>query len=186
MKNQKNSKAFSLLEIVISVVVLGIIATTFPFILSNIKDTAKDVMKEETLLNEMSLITLILPYYFDENNTGNEDYYKDLNASNGDSELLINSSSMYTGSARIGKAQFNNNELRSGSELDVSDIGIDKDENKSDILTYDDIDDFDDYNQTRHNVTFFVEVYYIDDNTDYSDSVINFKLDYNTKKIILI
>jgi type II secretory pathway pseudopilin PulG len=184
MKNLKRYKAFSLFEIIVSIIVLGIIATAFPLILQSVTQTAKTVTKEETVFNEMSLMSMILQYYFDENNTMGENFYKDLNASGGDSELLINSYSPYSKYSRIGKAEFNNNELRSGSSDDVSDIGIDKGENKNDISTYDDIDDFNGYSQLRNGVNLTVSVYYIDDNATYSDKEINFTYKYEYKSSI--
>ncbi|WP_024788049.1 MULTISPECIES: type II secretion system protein [unclassified Lebetimonas] len=177
MKNQKNYKAFSLFEIVISIVVLGIIAATFPLILESVFKTAKTVTKEETVLNEMSLLTMILPYYFDENNTLGDNFYKDLNASNGESELLINFNSIYTGPARRGKAEFNNNIFRSGSSLGVSDIGTDSGENN--ISAYDDIDDFNNFSEMINGVNLTVRIYYIEDNASYNDQNLSFSYNYN-------
>jgi type II secretory pathway pseudopilin PulG len=184
MKNQKKYRAFSLFEIVVSIVVLGIIATAFPLILQSVTQTSKTVTKEETVLNEMSLMSIILQYYFDDNNTIGENFYKDLNASGGDSELLINYYSTYSKYSRIGKSEFNNNELRSGSSDDVSDIGVDKGENKNDISTFDDIDDFDGYSQLRNGINLTVSVYYIEDNTSYSDKEINFAYKYERNNSI--
>jgi hypothetical protein len=186
MKNQKNSNAFSLFEIVVSIVVLGIVSTAFPLILQSITQSAKTVTKEEIVLNEMSLLNMVFPFYFDENNTKDDNFYKDLNASNGDgdSELLINSYAPYTKYARLGKSQFNNNELRSGSSDDVSEIKVDTEtgENINDETTYDDIDDFNGYSQIRNGVNLTLSVYYIDDNADYSAENINFTYNYDTKK----
>jgi type II secretory pathway pseudopilin PulG len=184
MKNPKNYKAFSLFEIVVSIVVLGIIAATFPLILQSVTQTAKNVTKEEIVLNEMSLMSMILQYYFDENNTIGDNFYKDLNASGSNSNaLLIKYYSPYIGYARIGKKAFNNNVLRSGSSLDVSDIGIDtnKGEINNNISTYNDIDDFDGYSQVINDVNLSVSVDYIDDNTTYSDENISFGYNYLTK-----
>jgi prepilin-type N-terminal cleavage/methylation domain-containing protein len=182
MKNRKNYKAFSLIEILLSIVILGIIASVFPFILQSVTKTAKVSVKEETVYNELSLLKLILPYYFDENNNVDDNFYKDLNASNGDEELLINYNSSYTGDARIGKSEFNNNVLRSGSNLDVSEIGIDDGEVEGVVETYDDIDDFNGYEVNVSNHTLKISIYYIDDNTNYSDENITFTFDYDTKK----
>jgi type II secretory pathway pseudopilin PulG len=182
MKNQKNYKAFSLFEIILSIVILGIIASIFPFILQSVTKTAKTSVKEEIVYNELSLLKLILPYYFDENNNIDDNYYKDLNASGGDEKLKINSSSTYTGDARVGKAQFNNNILRGGSSLDVSNIGIDDEEEEGIVETYDDIDDFNDYNQTIGKHIFTINVYYINDNANYSEENISFNYDYDIQK----
>jgi hypothetical protein len=184
MKNPKNYKAFSLFEIVVSIVVLGIIAATFPLILQSVTQTAKNVTKEEIVLNEMSLMSMIIPFYFDEKNTEDDNFYKDLNASGGDSELYNNYNYMYNTYARIGKKEFYNNELRSGSSDDVSEIKVDTEtgENINDETTYDDIDDFNGYSQIKNGVNLTVSVYYIDDNADYSAENINFTYNYNTKK----
>jgi len=179
MKNPKNYKAFSLFEIVVSIVILGIIAITFPLILELTVKTARTASKEEIVLNEMSLMSLILPYSFDENNNKNDNFYKDLNASGGDEELKINFYSLYTKQARQGKKQFNNNIFRSGSNLDVSNIGVDSGEIEGNVSTYDDIDDFNSYSEIVNGVNLTVYVYYIDDNASYSDVNISFNYNYN-------
>jgi prepilin-type N-terminal cleavage/methylation domain-containing protein len=180
MKNQKNSKAFSLFEVVVSIIILGIIATSFPLILESVTKSAKTVTKEKTILNEMSLMSMIIPFYFDEKNTEDDNFYKDLNASGGDSELYNNYNYMYNTYARIGKKEFYNNELRSGSIDDVSNIG--KDSGENDISKYDDIDDFDNYKEEISGHILKVKVFYIDDSANYSDENINFTYDYTTKK----
>jgi len=180
MKNQKNYKGFTLLELIISIIVLGIVATAFPLILQTLVQTSKSVSKEEVIFNELSLMKMVLPYYFDENSTKNDNFYKDLNITQGDSELLINYSSQNTGDAREGKAQFNNNEYRSGTSDKASDIGIDAGEIEGNSSTYDDIDDFNNYSETVHGVNLTITVAYIDDRANYSDENISFKYDYNS------
>jgi len=180
MKNQKNFKAFSILELVVSIIVLGIIAATFPLILQNITQSAKNVGKEEVVFNEFSLIQMILPYYFDENNTQNDNFYKDLNITNGDSELLNNYYSDNTKAAREGKSQFNNNLFRGGSSDKGSHIGVDAGEIEGNVSTYDDIDDFNNFSETIHGVRLTVNVYYISDETNYSDQNISFNYNYNS------
>jgi len=178
MKNQKNYKGFTLFELIISIVVLGIVATAFPLILQTLIQTSQNVNKEEVVLNEFSLIQMILPYYFDENNTKDDNYYKDLNITHGDSELLINYSSQNTGNAREGKAQFNNNKYRSGSSERASNIGIDTGEIEGNVSTYDDIDDFNNYSEIVHGVNLTITVAYIDDSANYSDENISFTYNY--------
>ena len=180
MKNQKNYKGFTLLELIISIIVLGIVATAFPLILQTLVQTSKSVSKEEVIFNELSLMKMVLPYCFDENSTKNDNFYKDLNITQGDSELLINYSSQNTGDAREGKAQFNNNEYRSGTSDKASDIGIDAGEIEGNSSTYDDIDDFNNYSETVHGVNLTITVAYIDDRANYSDENISFKYDYNS------
>ena len=178
MKNQKNYKAFTLLELIISIIVLGIVATAFPLILQTLVQTSKTVSKEEVIFNELSLMKMVLPYYFDENSTKDDNYYKDLNITQGDSELEINDSSQNTGDARKGKAQFNNNEYRSGSSDRASNIGVDAGEIEGKVSTYDDIDDFNKYSEIAHGVNLTIYVSYIDDNANYSDENISFKYNY--------
>jgi len=174
MKNQKNYKAFTLLELIISIVVLGIVATAFPLILQTLTQTSQSVNKEEVVFNELSLMKMVLPYYFDENSTKDDNYYKDLNITNGDSELLINYSSQNTGDAREGKAQFNNNDYRSGSSDRASNIGVDAGEVEGNSSTYDDIDDFNNYSEVVHGVNLTINIAYIDDSANYSDENISF------------
>jgi len=179
MKNQKNFKSFTLLELIISIIVIGIVATAFPFILQTMTESAKTVKKEEIVFNELSLMRMVIPYLFDENNTKDDNYYKEVNVTNkGDSELLINYSSDNTGDARLGKSQFNNNKYRSGVSDTASHIGVDAGEIEGNSSTYDDIDDFNNYSETVHGVNLTIHVSYIDDTADYSDENISFSYNY--------
>ena len=190
MKNLRKFKAFSLLELVVAIVVIGIVSTTFPIILQNIVKSSKNISTEEIFYQEFSLLLLINSAYFDENNTVGDNYYKDLNATNGDSELLLsNLGKNYAGEVnRIGKHQINNNEFRSGSDENnsVSAIGPDTDENDS--TKYDDIDDYNGFSESVNSnygeITLHVNVKYINDEANYSDNDINFTLDpsSNTNK----
>ena len=182
MKSLKKFRAFSLLELVVAIVVIGIVSTTFPIILENIVKSSKTTSTEEIFYQEFSLLLLINSAYFDENNTVGDNYYKDLNASSGDSELLLsNLGKNYAGEVnRIGKHQINNNEFRSGADENnsVSSIGPDSDENDS--TKYDDIDDYNGFSETVNSnygeITLHVSVKYINDEANYSDSDINFTL----------
>jgi len=189
MQNQRKSKSFTLIEILVSLIIIGIVATTFPILLQNIVQTSKNVSKEELFYQEFSLLQLINTMYFDENNTVGDNYYKDLNATLGDSELLIEvniTKGRYVGKYnRIGKFDLNNNILRSGTNSTVSSIGPDAGENDS--SKYDDIDDFNGYEE---NVTFAngfatlrVNVKYISDNANYSSNDINFTFNFTEKNL---
>ena len=182
MKNQKKYKAFSLLEVIISIVILGIVVTSFPFIFQTMTDANKEVMKEEVFFEEFTILSLINSRYFDENNTVGENFYKDLNATGGDNELYNNHLSTYAGdTSRIAKAIFNNNILRSGSTNTTSNIGIDNGESFNDTTTLDDIDDFNEYNESFSNYNIYVSVKYISDEANYSDQNITFNLNYNSE-----
>jgi len=141
----------------------------------------KEVMKEEVFFEEFTILSLINSRYFDENNTRGDNFYKDLNATGGDSELLNNYSSMYAGeTSRIGKSNLNNNILRSGSSDTTSNIGIDNGEMLNDVSTLDDIDDFNGYSESFLNNVIYVNVKYINDEANYSDQNITFYLNYNS------
>ena len=186
MKNQKRYKAFTLLEIVISIIILGIIAAMFPIVFQTVTNSNKLVLKEEVFFEEFSILSLINQRYFDENNTKGDNFYKSVNAINGDSELLNNYSSTYAGkNSRIGKVSFNNNEFRSGdsnttssiSSLNNRDIG-----ENNDSSTWDDIDDFNGYEKMFLGHKIKVNVKYINDEANYSGENITFNLDYNSDK----
>jgi len=132
------------------------------------------------------MLSLINSRYFDENSTVGDNFYKDLNATQGDNELLNNYSSLYAGkTSRIGKTEFDNNEFRSGTSYTTSHIGLDAGENIDRVETLDDIDDFNGYEENlsymnvngKHPVI-RASVFYIDDHTDYSGSDIAFTYDY--------
>ena len=182
MKNPRKSKAFTLIEILVSLIVIGIVAVTLPIMLQTSTNTIKTAAKEEVFYQEFSLLQLINTMYFDENNTKGDNFYKDLNATNGDSELYIikYSQGEYN---RIGKHQMNNNILRSGSNLTVSPIGVDPGEVFGDDSTYNDIDDFNGFEENLTSfgkVTLKVKVKYITDDANYSSNNIKFDFNYSS------
>jgi len=187
MKNQKKYNAFTLLELLISIIILGIVMSSFPFIIQSMTSSSKQIMKEEVFFHEFSLLSLINSRYFDEKNTIGDNFYKDLNAtlggSQGDSELLNTRGSMYAGKhSRVGKAQFNNNILRSGSSDTLSVIGLDTmtGEIAGDVSTYDDIDDFNGYTESFADYDINVSVSYINDNANYYETNMSgFSFDYS-------
>jgi len=181
MKNRKKYNAFTLFEVLVSIIILGIVVTSFPFIFQTMTNANKQVMKEEVFFEEFTILSLINSRYFDENNTVGENFYKDLNATGGDSELYNNNFSVYAGkTSRVAKAQFNNIILRSGSSDTTSALGIDGGEVLSDVSTLDDIDDFNGYNENFLNYNIKVNVKYINDSADYSNSDVSFTLNYNS------
>ncbi|GAB6044638.1 hypothetical protein JCM11957_02360 [Caminibacter profundus] len=183
MQSQKRYKSFTLIELLVSIIVIGIIMTTIPLFLQTLTTSAKVSIKEEVFFSQFSLLSLINTKYFDENNTRGDNFYKDLNATKGDSDLLIEKFGDELN--RLGKKFINNNQFRSGSSDTVSTIGID-DENISDIATYDDIDDFDGFKEniktgiSSKGYSIQVEVYYIRDEANYNDQNILFNMDYTS------
>ncbi len=187
MKNQKKYKAFSLIELLVAIIILGIITTTIPLFLEALISSSKVTNKEEVFFSQFSLLSLINTKYFDENSTKGDNFYKDLNATLGDSELLNNFSSAYAGNiCRIGKKDINNNIFRSGSKDSVSQIGIDANESESNVSTFDDIDDFNGYVEhipfgvQSGGYDINVRVKYIEDNATYSNNDISFSFNYTT------
>ena len=183
MKSQKIYKAFTLFEVVVSIIIIGIVMTSFPIIFQTMTSANKQVLKEEVFFQEFTILSLINARYFDENNTIGENFYKDLNATGGDNDLYNGYASSFAGSiSRIGKVSFNNNILRSGSADTTSKIGHDTGE--SNVSSYDDIDDFNGYTEKflhdSNNYDIIVNVKYIDDNATYSDQNITFNLNYNS------
>ncbi len=178
---KKSKKAFTLIEILISLIIIGIVAVTLPIMLQTSTKTIKTSAKEEVFYQEFSLLQLINSLYFDENNTKDDNYYKDLNATGGDSELLIHKYN--TNYNRIGKEEFNNNILRSGTSYTVSPIKVDAGEINGSDATYDDIDDYNGFSEkllSYGEVTLHVSVKYIKDDANYSSNKINFNFDYKT------
>ncbi|NPA88353.1 prepilin-type N-terminal cleavage/methylation domain-containing protein [Caminibacter pacificus] len=182
MKSQKKFKAFTLIEVLISIIIIGIVMATIPIMMTAFTTSVKTNIKEEVFFSQFSLLNIIVAKYFDENNTVGENYYKDLNATNGDSELLINA---YTdGLYRIGKHQIEAGtkslitpDFRSGSADTVSHIGPDA--NEPNETTYDDIDDYNGYGEHHAGVEsqgydLNVTVKYIPDSTNYWDTNITF------------
>jgi len=187
MKNQKKSKAFSILELLVSIVILGIIVSTIPLFLQTLISSSKVTNKEEVFFSQFSLLSLINTKYFDENNTVGDNFYKDLNTStNADDELLVydngaeNSAGRYN---RKGKYAINNNNFREGNDSIVSIIGLDSSEEANDTTTWDDIDDFDGYEEnisvgvTSSGYSMRVSVVYLEDNASYNDENITFSMD---------
>ena len=181
MKSQKNYKAFTLIELLVSIIILSIIMVTIPMFLNTFVSSSKVTAKESVFFNEFSLLSLINTKYWDENNTKDDNFYKDLNATGGDSELfVINYGSELN---RRGKHQMNNNIFRSGSSYTPSVIGLDSNESNS-SEAFDDVDDFNGY--TEHilvgvgsgGYTMKVRVGYIHDDTNYSQQNITMDMNY--------
>jgi len=191
MRNLKKSKAFTLIEVLISIIIIGIVMATVPIMMTAFTTSVKTNIKEEVFFAQFSLLNLISAKYFDENNTVLDNYYKDLNATNGDTELLIRQygANEYN---RIGKEQYSQGYrpfspaiFRSGSSETVSIIGPDL--NEINELNYDDIDDYNGYSEHHVGIEsggydLNVTVKYIDDSATYSDVNMTVTYDYSTPK----
>ena len=178
MKNQKRYRAFTLLELIISLIVIGIVATSFPLILQTSVNTFKTSAKEELFYQEFSYLQLINSLFFDENNTKNDNGYKDLNATDGDDELLIYKYGVDELNRR-GKHYMDNNDFRSGSSDTVSHIGVDAGEDDNNDSTFDDIDDYNNYTIEAANNILKANIFYIGDSANYANTKIDFEFNYD-------
>lgn len=130
----KNRNGFTLIELIFSIVIIGIAFTVFPKILQLASKTSVQNLKEEAMYNAVAYIGLIKSTAWDENNTLVDDILHV--SSDGDAGYDCNSSSGY----RIGGFNGSRN-----CKNDKSASFLGRDENDS----YDDIDDFNDANASN-------------------------------------
>jgi type II secretory pathway pseudopilin PulG len=171
MKNLKKS-SFTLIELVIAIIVVGITVTSIPMLLSTVSNNMSTNLKSNSFFNAYSTLSLIESMDWDENNTKGDNYYKVLTADGGDTELKC---------IRKGTVQLDN---QSGADCDdnkTSTIGIDDGEDADDSSTFDDVDDFNGYeNDDLASYNFKVGVKYVQDNANYSDKNIFYNDDLTT------
>jgi type II secretory pathway pseudopilin PulG len=158
MKNLKKS-SFSLLELIIAIIVVGIAITSIPMLLKTTTNNQALNLEEKSFFSAFSLLNLIQTQEWDENNTKDDNYYKVLTSNDGDTELKC---------TRLGVLELNNSSGANCDDNTTSHIGLDDGEDKDDVTTYDDIDDFDGYSTIINNFKFNVHVRYMNDNSDYS------------------
>ena len=158
MKNLKKY-SFTIIELIFAIVVIGIVSTSIPMLLTTSTNIQETNMKEKSFFNAYSTLNLIQVQAWDENNTQEGKYKTILTADNGDSELLCQ---------RKGIQQLNRNlgAVCATEDNKTSTIGPDKDENSSE--DYDDMDDFNDYSTEVGDFNISVNVKYISDTSDYS------------------
>jgi competence protein ComGC len=164
MKNLKKY-SFTLIELIISIIVIGIVVTSIPALLNRTSNIQETTSKDKYFFNSFALLSLIQTQEWDENNTKDDNYYKVLTANGGDSELKC---------SRNGVIELDN---ESGADCatdnnSTSNIGIDSGE--SNVSTYDDIDDFNGYSTIVNDANISVKVKYWDDSGDYSAKNIYF------------
>ena len=157
--------SFTLIELVIAIIIVGIIITTIPALLNRVAHSQETVAKEKYFFNAFALITLIQTQEFDENNTKENNYYKVLTADGGDDELKC---------PRQGVLELNNSSGANCDDNTTSSIGIDSSEVEGNESTYDDIDDFNGYSTIVNDANISVKVKYWDDNGNYSAKNIYF------------
>ena len=184
MKNRKKFKAFTLIELIVAIIIVGITITAIPALLSSTGHLEEANLQEKSFFNAFSLLTILKMEMWDENNTKGDNYYKVLTSQNGDSELNC---------TRKGVIELNNSSGAVCADNDkyTSHIGLDSGEDENNESTFDDIDDFNNYITQVQDVNLSVRVVYADDSQDYTKKVIFFnetatsKKDSNVKKIEL-
>ena len=157
MKNLKKS-SFTLIELVISIVIIGIVVTSIPMLLNTITKNQEVNLKEKSFFNAYALLTLIQTQEWDENNTKDDNYYKVLTSENGDGNLTC---------IRQGVKQLDNDSGATCATDDnkTSAIGVDSGEDDSNVSTFDDVDDFNNYSVIVDDINITVKVSYMKDNS---------------------
>jgi len=168
MKNLKRC-SFSIIELVVAIVIIAIAMTSIPMLLNTIAKSTSITLKEKSFFNAFALLNLIQVVQWDENNTKSDNYYKVLTSKNGDSNLKC---------IRIGTTQLNNNSgaICANEYNQTSFIGIDNGEDKNDVSTYDDLDDFNGYITSINDINFTIKVRYLKDNANYDSDKILFNI----------
>jgi prepilin-type N-terminal cleavage/methylation domain-containing protein len=168
----RKRKGFNFIELVIAIVVLGIISTSFPVLLSTLTQGVRTSWKEKAFYSEFSLMALILQNYnFDNNNSNAIQYYI---TCDGDADLKPGE--------RIGKER----ELRNfavgrlpGFNYYCSPIGPDPGEDS--VEKFNDVDDFNGYSErvgVNNEIELNVSVFYSEDSTTYrTGEIVNFSFD---------
>jgi len=136
-------KSFSLIELVFTIVIIGLVFTTIPKIIYSTNETFKFTLKEDGIFNMMAKMMDISFREWDENDT---DSY-DILLTGNDNVLECDSST--NPAIRIGGfySGFKYSRICPHS-LGISHIGTDDDEDNEE-----DYDDVDDYNGTEENAT---------------------------------
>jgi len=164
MKNLKKS-SFTLIELIFAIIIVGIVITSIPMLLTNLSKSQEVTQKERSFFNAFALLNLIQTQEWDENNTVDDNYYKVLTSENGDSELKC---------LRLGVMELNNSSGANCATDDNQTSIIGPDAGETSVEDYDDIDDFDGYSTTVDDFNISVKVNYMDDSADYSQKNINF------------
>ena len=152
--------SFTLIELIVALIVIGIVVTSIPMILTTVSNNQQTNMQEKSFFNAYALVTLMQTQEWDENNTVDDNYYKVLTSENGDDELKC---------IRKGVVQLDNSSganCATGDHNGTSTIGPDAGED--DVSKFDDIDDFNDYVTTVNDYNISVKVSYVNDKTDYT------------------
>lgn len=133
-------KALTLIELILSMVIIGIVFTVIPRLVIAMNQNAQTTIKEEALYNALSLMGSIIALPWDNNNTVNSQI---LNITNSNSyDCKIGTSGYRTGGFTGGR---NCLPLENGSYLFNASSILGREDGE-----YNDIDDFNGYKVTTH------------------------------------
>ncbi len=200
-------KAFTLIEAVLTIIVVAIAVSAVPFIVTQVQKSSDFSIMQESLFASMTKMNTIFTYRWDENASddpsSNNTLFVQAVYTDGDTEL--DDANNHSG-FRIGHIKSNGRKkfftLEERTATPKSRFGAGKEENEtSNSSSYDDIDDFDGEHFTldisdggsvdyKRNLDMNISVNYISDEADYSSEDLTFSLNKtplsNTTNIKLI
>lgn len=176
-------KAFSIIELIVAIVVIGIVITTLPLFFAQSNKSNEIAIQQEAIFTAQSTLRLILTNEWDENSYDNSLFYSAvLDVSNGDTEL----NRVGTSTRRVGHVKQNKRRKFFSTITNASAIYLDR------TSLYNDIDDFDNKIVTMQtpiptdtmknqllNFTITTKVVYVLDNATYSNSILD-DFNFNT------
>jgi len=167
-------RAFSLLELIVSIVVLGIALLAMPMVLRTTTEMVPEILKVEAVNQAYILNRNIATYFWDENDPDdhNISHLLDTNGVDDDEfDRYPDATSIYRrGRFANGRRFFDNPTYPTRK----ADLGPESDED--DIAKYDDIDDFHNFSYTVSkqqgdyllDMKVVSKIFYIDDEADYT------------------
>lgn len=176
-------KAFSIIELIVAIVVIGIVITTLPLFFAQSNKSNEIAIQQEAIFTAQSTLRLILTNEWDENSYDNSLFYSAvLDVSNGDTEL----NRVGTSTRRVGHVKQNKRRKFFSTITNASAIYLDG------TSLYNDIDDFDNKIVTMQtpiptdtmknqllNFAITTKVVYVLDNATYSNSILD-DFNFNT------
>jgi len=153
MYHNKMRKAIAMLELIFAMVIMGIVLMSAPSLMMQARDSGIVVAQQEAITAGAAEIDMILSKHWDEEDTNESLHGPILVVDNGDSQLNedTDDNGNPTG-RRVGTPKSSNRSFVTEiGRLNASTIGSDSGEN--DASAYDDIDDYDGYEDTLTNAS---------------------------------
>lgn len=183
--------AFSLIELVLAIVIIAISLMTIPLMLSQSGNNNSFSIAQETIFAARTKIGNILTHQWDANSTEDNDsitYIRVLDVINGDASLdRLALAGTLDDNRRMGHVQNNLRRRFHDDNITVSGVvrpsgGIDEDNTSIDQFNGDfvEFDSFTGFDYVREfNLT--TAIFYISDNVNYANQIINFNFDVSTE-----